>query len=133
MLAAPPRKVRRNEKMAIQEYGKVLIEGVLPQIDGGTYPIKRVLGDTITVSADVYKEGHDKLVALLKYRLRGADAWQEVPMSAGHNDRWTGSFKVDTIGKYEYTIEAYAERYLSWLDELGKKNRPRGEPDQRAA
>lgn len=110
--------------MAIQEYGKVLIEGVLPQIDGGTYPIKRVLGDTITVSADVYKEGHDKLVALLKYRLRGADTWQEVPMSAGHNDRWTGSFKVDTIGKYEYTIEAYAERYLSWLDELGKKNRP---------
>ena len=42
----------------------------------------------------------------------------------GDNDRWHGEFTVTAIGRWEYTIEAYAERYLSWVDEITKKNVP---------
>ncbi len=110
--------------MVPQDYPRVIIEAVEPQVDGGRFPIKRVVGETVAISADIYKEGHDKLAALLKVRPAGATAWQESPLKPGDNDRWHGEFTVTSIGRWEYTIEAYAERYLSWADEIAKKNVP---------
>ncbi|WP_300329010.1 alpha-1,4-glucan--maltose-1-phosphate maltosyltransferase [Accumulibacter sp.] len=110
--------------MVPQDYPRVIIEAVEPQIDGGHFPVKRVVGEKLAVSADIYKEGHDKLAALLKVRPVGTATWQESPLQPGDNDRWHGEFTVTSIGRWEYTIEAYAERYLSWVDEIGKKNVP---------
>jgi starch synthase (maltosyl-transferring) len=61
---------------------------------------------------------------VLKVRKVGDKRWQESPMTQGDNDRWYGEFHVTAIGRWEYTIEAYAERYLSWADEISKKNVP---------
>ena len=105
-------------------YPSVMIEQITPQIDGGRYPIKRIVGDIVTVQADIYKEGHDDLAALLKWRKRGTENWNESPMTFLDNDRWQGSFQVTENAYYEYTIEAYAEKYLSWVHELHKKNIP---------
>lgn len=110
--------------MVPQDYPRVIIEAVKPQIDGGRYPIKRAIGEKVYVSADIYKEGHDKLAALLKVRQVGDKDWQESPMTQGDNDYWYGEFTVSSTGRWEYTIEAYAERYLSWVDEINKKNLP---------
>ncbi|MBN8436568.1 MAG: alpha-1,4-glucan--maltose-1-phosphate maltosyltransferase [Candidatus Accumulibacter sp.] len=110
--------------MVPKEYPRVIIEAVEPRVDGGRFPIKRVVGEKVVVSADIYKEGHDKLAAALKVRQIGHQQWQESPMTQGDNDRWYGEFTVTAIGRWEYTIEAYAERYLSWTDEIGKKNIP---------
>ncbi|MER2598027.1 MAG: alpha-1,4-glucan--maltose-1-phosphate maltosyltransferase [Caldilineales bacterium] len=107
-----------------KDYPRVLIEAVEPQIDCARYPIKRVVGEKVVVFADIYKEGHDKLAALVKYRRAGESAWQQAPMSFWDNDRWRGEFIPDTLGRWEYTVEGYAERYLSWVDEIGKKNLP---------
>ncbi|HMW17947.1 MAG TPA: alpha-1,4-glucan--maltose-1-phosphate maltosyltransferase [Accumulibacter sp.] len=107
-----------------QDYPRVNIEAVKPQIDGGRYPIKRVIGEKVHVSADIFKEGHDKLAALLKVRKVGNKEWQESPLTQGDNDHWYGEFTVTAIGRWEYTIEAYAEPYLSWVDEITKKNLP---------
>ncbi len=110
--------------MVPQDYPRVLIEAVEPQIDCGRYPIKRVVGETVVVFADIYKEGHDKLAARIKYRRQGEAEWQTAPMAFWDNDRWRGEFIVDALGRWEYTVEAYAERYLSWVDEITKKNVP---------
>jgi starch synthase (maltosyl-transferring) len=110
--------------MVPQVYPRVVIEAVQPQVDDGRFPIKRVVGEKVSVSADIYKEGHDKLAAVLKVRKVGDRKWRECPMVLGDNDRWYGQFSVNAIGRWEYTIEAYAERYLSWADEIGKKNVP---------
>ena len=67
--------------MIPQDYPRVNIESVKPQIDCGRYPIKRVVGEKVAVSADIYKEGHDKLAALLKVRKIGEKKWQESPMT----------------------------------------------------
>ena len=110
--------------MVPQDYPRVIIEAVEPQVDGGRFPIKRVVGEKVAVAADIYKEGHDKLAARLKVRPAGTTTWLESPLQPGDNDRWHGEFTVTSIGRWEYTIEAYAERYLSWVDEIGKKNVP---------
>jgi len=99
---------------------RVVIEGVLPEIDRGRFPIKRVVGEEVVVSADIYAEGHDVLMAVLKHGAEGS-GWAEVPMTALVNDRWTGSFVVEEMGRREYTIEAWVDRFASWHKELGKK------------
>src|SRR3954451_18120138 len=87
----------------------VLILDVRPQVDCGRYPAKRELGDSLIVSADIFKEGHDKIAAILKVRPCGESSWYEVEMSLVENDRWSGSAKLDRIGMWEYTIEAFPD------------------------
>ena len=51
---------------------RILIEDVWPEIDSGRYPIKRVVGDEVTVWADIFRDGHDKIAAVVKYGFEGA-------------------------------------------------------------
>ena len=32
-------------------------------MDGGRYPVKRIVGDVVQVGADIFREGHDILAA----------------------------------------------------------------------
>ncbi|HVH94221.1 MAG TPA: maltotransferase domain-containing protein, partial [Nocardioidaceae bacterium] len=43
--------------------GRIPILGVTPVIEGGRYPAKAAVGETIPVSAWVFREGHDELSA----------------------------------------------------------------------
>nr|VFK27596.1 MAG: alpha-1,4-glucan:maltose-1-phosphate maltosyltransferase [Candidatus Kentron sp. MB]VFK32998.1 MAG: alpha-1,4-glucan:maltose-1-phosphate maltosyltransferase [Candidatus Kentron sp. MB]VFK75688.1 MAG: alpha-1,4-glucan:maltose-1-phosphate maltosyltransferase [Candidatus Kentron sp. MB] len=99
----------------------VIIENITPRVDGGRYPIKRELGDVVTVSAGIYKDGHDKLTAVLRYRKKGG-TWTTVPMVQKENFEWTVSFTPEEIGRYEYTIEAWPNMFATWLDEITKKH-----------
>ena len=102
-------------------FQSVVIEQVHPVIDAGRYPIKREEGDTVTVSADIYKDGHDVIVAFLRYRKKGAKSWTDLPMEHLSSDRWQASFTVTEVGRYEYTIMAYPDAFLSWRSDLEKK------------
>nr|VFK42499.1 MAG: starch synthase (maltosyl-transferring) [Candidatus Kentron sp. TC] len=99
----------------------VIIENITPRVDGGRYPIKRELGDVVNVSAGIYKDGHDKLAAVLRYRKEGGK-WTTAPMTQGENFEWTASFVPDEIGRYQYTIEAWPNAFRTWLDEVTKKH-----------
>jgi starch synthase (maltosyl-transferring) len=100
---------------------RVVVEGVEPQIDCGRFPIKRVSGDSVTVTADIHADGHDVVAAVVMYRRAGEQTWNETPMQAVENDRWQGTFVVDAMGRYEYSIEGWIDRFLSWRHELSKK------------
>ena len=99
----------------------VIIENVYPELDCGRYPVKREVGDRLEVWADLFKEGHDKLAAVLKYREKGAPGWSETPMRLYENDRWTGGFTLAKNARYEYTIEAWTDEFGTWRTEVGKK------------
>ncbi|GIV94129.1 MAG: hypothetical protein KatS3mg056_2838 [Chloroflexus sp.] len=47
---------------------RVIIEAVEPIIDGGRYPVKRIIGDTLVVSCDLFADGHDELAAVVRHR-----------------------------------------------------------------
>jgi starch synthase (maltosyl-transferring) len=99
----------------------VIIENVSPTVDGGRYPLKREVGAVLEVTADIFKEGHDVLVAFLLYRRLDERTWHEVPMRHVDNDRWAGAFALAQNARYLYTLEALAEPFRSWLVDLGKR------------
>src|SRR5918996_1033665 len=100
---------------------RVVIEGVYPEIDGGRFPIKRTVGESVIVNADIHADGHDVLAAALRYRKRGDAQWTEVSMEPLGNDRWTARFTVDALGRYEYTLEGWVDRFATWRSEIFKK------------
>src|SRR5919109_3921512 len=69
--AAPTRKTagaRGDLPSATELKRTVVIEAIAPLVDGGRYPIKREVGAVFEVTADIFKEGHEVLVAFLLYR-----------------------------------------------------------------
>ncbi|MGH2615922.1 MAG: alpha-1,4-glucan--maltose-1-phosphate maltosyltransferase, partial [Thermomicrobiales bacterium] len=99
----------------------VIIERVQPEIDGGRYPVKRIQGDILEVAADIFKDGHDKIAAVVKYRRKDEDDWQEAEMRLVDNDRWAGEVLLPDNTRYAYTIEAFPDRWATWADEIEKK------------
>ena len=97
------------------------IAGVWPELAAGRFPVKRVVGDTFEVSADILREGHEALAAVLKYRTVKDTTWREVPMHHVDNDRWVGRFPLEENTRYLYTLEAYPDPYRSWAVDLEKR------------
>ena len=111
----------RSAAMAEDGRRRVVIENVRPQIDGGRFPIKRTVGETVDVSADAFVDGHDQIRCVLRYRRAGADAWHEVPMTPIGNDRWRGEFRVDALGRFEYTVIAWVDHFLTWRNDFARR------------
>jgi starch synthase (maltosyl-transferring) len=103
---------------------RVVIEGLTPEIDVGLFPIKRTVGESVVVEADVLVDGHDTLSCLLKYRKEDASGWHEVPMALLVNDRWRGEFTVTEMGRYRYTVTAWADPFKSWRHDLSRRVQP---------
>ncbi len=108
--------------LTIQNAPQLVIENALPQVDGGRYAIKRVIGSVIEVSADIFKDGHDLIAARILYRRPGEATSRVAPFSYRYDpDRWQGSFKADQIGLWQYDIEAWPDRFGTWRSDLGKR------------
>ena len=102
-------------------YRSVVIESVSPELDGGRYPVKREVGATLIVEADLFKEGHDILAGRVCYRAPGDESWRTSPLTFYDNDRWRGSFDLTDLGLYTYTVEAFPDLYRSWASDTHKK------------
>ena len=100
---------------------RVVIEGVAPEIDGGRFPIKRVVGEKIVVQADIFGDGHDSVSAFLLYRSRKEYQWHKIPMVPLVNDRWEASFTAEELGTWHYTIEGRIDHFRTWRKDLAKK------------
>lgn len=100
---------------------RVVIEGVAPEIDGGRYPIKRTVGQTVIVEADIFADGHDRLSCVLKYRRETDDEWTELRMQPLINDRWRAEFPVEELVGYRYTLEAWVDHFITWQHDLKKR------------
>jgi starch synthase (maltosyl-transferring) len=105
----------------LRVFPSAVIENLRPLIDGGRYPIKRVVDEDLVVEADVFKAGHDVVAAALKWRILGDSRWQETPMTHIDNDRWRGACTLYENAIYEYTVEAWTDTFRGWRDEFTKK------------
>lgn len=102
-------------------FSSVVIENLQPLIDGGRYPIKRIVAEDLAVEADIFKDGHDIVAAILKWRVLGKRAWRETPMNFVDNDRWRGVCTLYDQNIHEYTVEAWTDTFRSWQAEFAKK------------
>ncbi|MGI4816257.1 MAG: maltotransferase domain-containing protein [Janthinobacterium lividum] len=154
LLTAPvaPRNAKATERrQALQatRVPRIAIEAVSPEVDAGRFPAKRVVGEWLSVEADIFMDGHDRIAASVLWRpaqlinagrAAGASAnasaadttdgdtpshaaWHRTPMRALGNDRWGARIPLDRIGYYEYTVEAWRDTFGSLVDHIGKKLR----------
>jgi starch synthase (maltosyl-transferring) len=100
-----------------------VIENIQPLVDGGRYPIKRVVGEDLVVEADIFKDGHDVVAALLKWRAVGEPHWHETAMTHVANDRWRGVCSLYENTTYEYTVEAWTDTFAGWQHEFSAKHK----------
>jgi starch synthase (maltosyl-transferring) len=101
----------------------IVIEHVRPTVDDGRYPVKRVVGDTLRVTADIFKEGHDLLGARIRYRGRDSVHWREAPLRPVDNDGWAGLVPLEANTRYVYTVEAWTDTWGSWVEEMRRRIR----------
>ena len=92
---------------------RTVVENITPRVDGGPYAAKRIAGQTITVEADAYADGHDVLAVELLWKAADESEWQRTPMAALGNARWQARFTPFRVGRYQYTVEAWIDEYAT--------------------
>jgi starch synthase (maltosyl-transferring) len=100
---------------------RVIIEEIQPQVNCGRYAAKRTLGDTVTITATVFGDGHDHVAGRLLYRHQSESDWRSTPLIPINNDIWSADFIVDKLGDWTYTIEAWVDHFGTWCADLRKR------------
>src|SRR3954452_10457878 len=106
----PPRK--RPPRIPTKRLARLL--------DCGRYAPKRSVGDDVVVRADIFRDGHETLRAVVKAKGPGDKGWSETPMHRidAHvdGDRWEGVFTVNALGTTRFAVEAWADPFASWRE-----------------
>jgi starch synthase (maltosyl-transferring) len=113
-----PRKLSQLKKEGLL---RVVIENLRPEIDAGRHPAKRVVGDRVEVEVDLFADGHESVAGDLLYRGPEHGEWQRAPFAALVNDRYRAHFSVGELGRYQYTVEAWADPFATWRRDLEKR------------
>jgi len=100
---------------------RVVITHVSPTVEGGKYPAKAVEGDRIIISADVFGDGHDEVLASAFVKNLQTREEIELPMTLIINDYWEAGYTFETAGDYEFRIRGWEDHYGTWKHGLKKK------------
>ena len=98
----------------------IVIDEVRPRTPAGM-AAKAVVGEPVEVSAVVIADGHDVLGARVRWRATGTQDWQAGPLRLTLNDRWIGSITPERIGPHDLVVEAWTDRYATWVHEIELK------------
>ena len=122
-----PIKLRRTGSQTAKSttLQRIHIGNVAPSVELGRFPAKRIVGQRIEVGADIFADGHDRLAVELLWRAGDEKDWHQEPMMPLGNDRWSASILPNRIGRYEFTIAAWWDRYGSFCKDLEVKHTAR--------
>jgi starch synthase (maltosyl-transferring) len=112
---------------------RVVIEEISPEVNGGRYPAKRVIGDVVEVTAAIFGDGHDHVAGRLLYRHESEKDWQEARFEPLTNDMCRARFPVDRIGEWRFTIEAWVDHFDTWTHDLVKRLDAQPDPKEPTA
>jgi starch synthase (maltosyl-transferring) len=119
-------RLKADDRRLTTVEGRVIVEHLRPEVDGGRFPIKRTVGERVVVIADIFADGHDVIAAVVRDRHLTGDrdrSWREAPMTlvAPGTDEWRGDFEVSALGWHEYEVVAWIDRFLTWRRDLQLK------------
>ncbi len=122
----PPVTLRGRRKdqllQAALKAPRIVIDTIAPAIDGGRFAVKRILGEIIAVSADIFADGHDVIGAELLWSAADDADWRRIPMRHVANDRWEAEFTPVRLGRHLFTIEAWWDEYGTFSRDLKLKH-----------
>ena len=100
---------------------RVVVAAVTPQVDGGRFRPKRVVGEPIRVEADVFADGHDRVAGVVRHRPAGTEAWTDVPMAPIGDDRFAADVVATDMGRHEFVVQGWIDRFVTWRSDLVKR------------
>lgn len=110
--AVMPRGDKSRSQQMLQhamDADRIVIDSVSPEVDGGRFAVKLILGRVLTVQATVFMDGHAHLAATLLWRAADQKQWQHVRMQPLGNDRWQAQCVPERMGRHYYTVLAEVE------------------------
>ncbi|MBV9969373.1 MAG: DUF3416 domain-containing protein, partial [Xanthobacteraceae bacterium] len=102
---------------------RIAVEHIRPSIDEGRFAVKRLAGESVEVTADVFSDGHGILAADLVWKAGDEREWHRAPMTMGHNDVWRASFTPQRVGRYKFTIEGWFDTYATLCHAMAAKRK----------
>lgn len=102
---------------------RIYIESIHPIVDCGKFAVKREENDLLVVTADIFRDGHQKILARLEFKHQSEKDYIAKPMTCTNEglDTWEGSFIAVKGGFYDYRIAAYCDDYTTWILDTEKK------------
>ncbi len=116
-----PRTITATDALEADGRHRVVALALRPEVDGGRYPVKRVIGDAFEVEADLLADGHEVLAANVLFRHESDTAWHELPLHHAGNDVWHGAFPLTRLGRYRFTVLAWIDAFAGWRRGLERK------------
>ncbi|MFF4352792.1 maltotransferase domain-containing protein [Streptomyces sp. NPDC001530] len=97
---------------------RIPIRDIRPQVRGGEVPAKAVRGETLTISATVFREGAGEVGAnVVLYDPSGRRGpWTPMALVDADADRWEATVVVGPgrPGLWTFTVEAWADPVATW-------------------
>ena len=96
--------------------GRIGIADVQPTVSCGRYPARAVVGEVLTVSATVFREGHDAVGADVAVTRPDGSAAPFLRMEPGlpGTDRWSAPLPVDAEGTWTFVVQAWSDPLGTW-------------------
>jgi starch synthase (maltosyl-transferring) len=96
--------------------GRIPISHVGPSVECGRWPAKAAVGERVTVSATVFREGHDAVAA--NAVLTGPDGrarpFNRLHVVGSGTDRWETEALLDVEGEWTFQVEAWGDPVATW-------------------
>jgi starch synthase (maltosyl-transferring) len=94
---------------------RIPVQDIRPLVDGGKRPAKAVVGETFTVQATVFREGHDAVNASVVLRSPdGKETWVPMVCTNPGLNAWEAPVTPDQIGLWSYLVEGWSDPYGTW-------------------
>ncbi len=97
---------------------RIRFTDVVPNVQCGQFAVKRVQGESLTVSANIFHNGIEALGAAVRYRHDKDTNYHHVAMQCMGEDRWQASFPLEHLGGYQYSIVAWTDAIATWQRNL---------------
>ncbi len=95
--------------------GRIAISDVHPVVDDGAYPARAAAGESIEVSAIVFREGHDLVGATAVLRGPGRDVRRtRLELLEPGIDRFGAEIRIGEPGAWTLQIEGWADPLATW-------------------
>lgn len=95
--------------------GRIPVVDVGPVVGGGDRPAKSVVGEEFTVTATVFREGHDAVNATVVLTdPAGREHHRPMVRVNAGLDAWAATISADRTGRWAYRVEGWSDPYGTW-------------------
>ena len=99
---------------------RIVIERVMPSIDGGRFSARATVDQWLRVEADIFTDGHEALAAEVVWNDPGG-AQSRHPLQHEGNDRWSVSIELQSCGIAAFSLAAWVDPWATLRRDLVKK------------